>query len=60
MTEKIDGEMGEKRRQQLTKTRKRARCCSCGQPLATRGGFANTGLCGPCCTGDASARTEEA
>ena len=29
-------------------------CISCGQPLIIPGGMAGTGLCGPCCTGDAS------
>ena len=30
------------------------RCIVCGTPLVTDGGCANTGMCGPCCTGDAS------
>lgn len=28
-------------------------CVVCGQPLLQRGGFANTGMGGPCCTGEA-------
>lgn len=30
------------------------RCESCNQPLLQKGGFAGTGLCGPCCTGEAA------
>lgn len=29
-------------------------CQVCGTPLCTEGGCAGTGMCGPCCTGDAS------
>jgi hypothetical protein len=29
-------------------------CDCCEQPLFKKGGYAGTGLCGPCCTGDAS------
>jgi hypothetical protein len=28
-------------------------CKSCGQLLYIEGGYAGSGLCGPCCTGDA-------
>lgn len=28
-------------------------CLSCGTPLLENGGFHETGLCGPCCTGEA-------
>ena len=29
-------------------------CLVCGAPLIEPGGCAGTGMCGPCCTGDAS------
>ena len=29
-------------------------CEVCGTPLVTPGGCAGTGMCGPCCLGDAS------
>ena len=28
-------------------------CTACGTPLLQRGGYGGTGLCGPCCTGEA-------
>ncbi len=33
---------------------KQARCEVCEIPLIDEGGCGGTGLCGPCCTGDAS------
>ena len=33
-------------------------CNVCGTPLCTKGGCANTGLCGPCCTGEADTAGE--
>jgi hypothetical protein len=33
-------------------------CAVCGTPLFTPGGCANTGLCGPCCTGEADTAGE--
>ena len=33
-------------------------CAVCGAPLCTHGGCANTGMCGPCCTGDADTAGE--
>jgi hypothetical protein len=33
-------------------------CDSCGQPLYVDGGYGGTGLCGPCCTGEASTLDE--
>ena len=29
-------------------------CAACGQALGLPGGMAGTGLCGPCCTGEAA------
>lgn len=29
-------------------------CIVCGEPLMEPGGCGGTGMCGPCCTGDAS------
>ena len=34
------------------------RCESCDQQLGIPGGYADSGLCGPCCTGEAETRTE--
>ena len=34
------------------------RCEGCDQPLGIPGGYAGTGLCGPCCTGEAETFTE--
>lgn len=31
----------------------RETCSGCGNTLFEPGGFAGTGLCGPCCTGEA-------
>lgn len=28
-------------------------CLSCGAPLLQPGGYAGSGMCGPCCTGEA-------
>ncbi len=28
-------------------------CMVCDTPLLQRGGFAGSGMCGPCCTGEA-------
>jgi hypothetical protein len=33
-------------------------CFACGTPLCTQGGCAGTGLCGPCCTGEADTAGE--
>lgn len=33
-------------------------CAVCGTPLCTQGGCAGTGMCGPCCTGDAATAGE--
>lgn len=33
-------------------------CAVCGTPLCTQGGCANTGMCGPCCTGEADTAGE--
>ena len=33
-------------------------CLVCGMPLIEPGGCAGTGMCGPCCTGDASTAGE--
>jgi hypothetical protein len=33
-------------------------CAVCGTPLCTRGGCAGTGMCGPCCTGEADTAGE--
>ena len=33
-------------------------CVVCGTPLIEPGGCAGTGMCGPCCTGDASTAGE--
>ena len=33
-------------------------CAVCGTPLCTKGGCANTGMCGPCCTGEADTAGE--
>ena len=34
------------------------RCESCETPLGVEGGMAGTGLCGPCCTGEAETLSE--
>lgn len=34
------------------------RCLSCGHPLYRKGGYGDTGLCGPCCTGEATTLEE--
>ena len=34
------------------------RCEVCKQPLGIRGGMGGTGMCGVCCTGEASAMAE--
>ena len=36
-----------------------AACVVCGAPLIERGGCAGSGMCGPCCLGDASTVGEE-
>jgi transcription elongation factor Elf1 len=33
-------------------------CAVCGTPLCTQGGCAGTGMCGPCCTGEAETAGE--
>jgi hypothetical protein len=33
-------------------------CVVCGTPLCTEGGCAGTGMCGPCCTGEADTAGE--
>lgn len=33
-------------------------CIVCGQGLGIKGGMAATGLCGPCCTGEAATLSE--
>ena len=33
-------------------------CIVCGGKLYLRGGYAHTGMCGPCCTGDAETAQE--
>lgn len=33
-------------------------CLSCGEPLGLKGGMGGTGLCGPCCTGEAATLDE--
>jgi hypothetical protein len=30
------------------------RCIVCNAPLFEQGGFAESGMCGPCCTGEAA------
>ena len=32
-------------------------CLSCGEPIAA-GGYGDTGMCGPCCTGEAASLEE--
>ena len=34
------------------------KCIICGTPLIVPGGCAGTGMCGPCCLGDASTAGE--
>ncbi len=34
------------------------KCMSCGAELTIPGGYAGSGLCGPCCTGDSSTLDE--
>ena len=38
--------------------RRNRKCCVCGQRLGIPGGMANTGMCGPCCTGEADSIEE--
>jgi len=35
------------------------RCIVCDQELGLRGGYAGTGMCGPCCTGEAETLEEK-
>lgn len=34
------------------------KCAVCGQPLGKSGGYGETGLCGPCATGEAETLSE--
>jgi hypothetical protein len=34
------------------------RCRACEQPLFKKGGYGGTGMCGPCCTGEAETLEE--
>jgi len=43
------------RRAEMEEFKKSTGCCSvCKQSLYKKGGYGGTGMCGPCCTGDAS------
>lgn len=33
-------------------------CSVCSQPLYKKGGYADSGMCGPCCTGEAATLDE--
>ena len=44
----------EKRRNDMIKEIGFGQCSSCGQPLYKKGGYAGSGMCGPCCTGEAA------
>ena len=50
-----------KKKRRAAKHRKKEKqptCDGCGQPLGIPGGYGGTGLCGPCCTGEADTITE--
>lgn len=49
--------MGRRRKQRRREPKRDdapfGKCQTCDQPLGKPGGYADTDLCGPCCTGEA-------
>jgi hypothetical protein len=50
--------MAKKKKKKRNTHRKSKTCSVCGCELCLPGGFGETGMCGPCCTGESATLSE--